>query len=283
MTAESSPASIQDPTGWAAEQLGLGPRASTSEVRAAFLRRLPDVDFLPPEAWQRAYQQLTASGPFAPDSATGSPRLLQVEEDRLRREVENFASQFFRLPATNRKLRWQDLRKRCGSAPYLVARLRRLEPGLGLPEPVALLAAEEDPHVRNLAARLCQLFACRPTEGIVRREELLREMGQDPLSAADAAERLQKHYIGIAGLDSALVNHLISWRHAGEAEPDKHVVAPSSETVDKIFKTFLQVAVVTAVLILAGAMLRRFLDIMRDSNRNVPTSPPVKQPIAPAK
>ena len=45
---------------WAAAELGGTPQATPEEARAAFLGRLPGVDFVPPPSWRQALNVLSS-------------------------------------------------------------------------------------------------------------------------------------------------------------------------------------------------------------------------------
>src|SRR5436309_2853075 len=86
-----------DATRWAAEQFDLGPEASAPEVRAAFLRSLPDEDFVPPESWQQAIFTLAPHRPDAPPRLPLDDQVLRAREEEWRTQVEAFAGRFFTL------------------------------------------------------------------------------------------------------------------------------------------------------------------------------------------
>src|SRR5437870_4373578 len=94
---------------WAADQLDLDAAARPEEVRAQFLRRLPDEDFLPPLAWQEAAALLDG----LPAPATPPEDAVAEMAESLREEVESFAGQFFALRPDERRARWQTLAERC--------------------------------------------------------------------------------------------------------------------------------------------------------------------------
>ena len=63
---------VCQPLRWAAEQLGLEPDATPEEVRAAWLRLLPDEDFVPLSEWHWSLAAMLRR--FAADQARDAAR-----------------------------------------------------------------------------------------------------------------------------------------------------------------------------------------------------------------
>src|SRR5215472_17203152 len=80
---------------WAAEQLELSPDASPEDVRAAWLRRLPEEDFVPRAELQSALASLLRRRPEGNWEARADEAASLAEEESLREEVETFAGQFW--------------------------------------------------------------------------------------------------------------------------------------------------------------------------------------------
>src|SRR5579872_1446991 len=126
---------------WAAEQLGVSVGATPAEARAAFLARLPEVDFVPPSAWRAALRLLAGVTDRLPADAEEEARA--DEKRRLGEAVEEFAAEFWSLAVASRQQRWQALARECGPFESLRARLDLLRPGLG----IGPLADHEQPAV----------------------------------------------------------------------------------------------------------------------------------------
>ncbi|MBV9125795.1 MAG: hypothetical protein JO112_20790 [Planctomycetes bacterium] len=208
MTTGNDSPSDQDLRRWAAEQLGMAPDPGWGEVRTKALRRLPEVDFLPPGSWQEAVRVLQGSVLDPAGYLRAYESFLQEQEEVLRGEVEEFAAEFFRLPPSKRKERWQEWVRRCRGIPSLVERLRGLRPGLEVdPGQVAETAA----GVRELAQVLGELFVLRPADRAAQRLEWLQRVPDNPAFWEKAARQLRKAYPKVEALEPKLVSRLASW------------------------------------------------------------------------
>jgi hypothetical protein len=188
---------------WAADQLGLEPEAPPAEAGAALLRRLPAVGFVPPPAWQEALHLLRDGTP------PGGLALLGVE-DRLRREVDDFAVEFFTLPVAERRQCWQGLAARCAFSPPLTARLRALEPGLRAD---AGKPIDGNPRLVRLAGQVRELFVLGPAARAVQRQALLRDLDGDLAEWVAVAGELRTRHGAVADLEPELIAQILgAWQ-----------------------------------------------------------------------
>jgi hypothetical protein len=197
---------------WAGEQLGVDAEASAAEARAALLRRLPEVDFVPPPEWREALRILSGEAP-RPGAVDEAAR---AEEERLRDEVEEFADCFWSLAPSRRRERWGELLGRCAEIPALRTRLRLLEPGLDL---ASFPAGGDDPLVAELAGQVQTLFVLRPAERALAWRALLRRIEGQMGAWEAAARKLKKRHRALAGLEPDRLSELASW-----SSRQKHLV-----------------------------------------------------------
>jgi hypothetical protein len=190
---------------WATEQLDLPEGAGPEEARAAFLRQLPDADFVPPTNWCQAVGLLT--GTRIPGAADAAGEADAEEEERLRSEVEEYAEQFWSLALGERRQRWQSLYGRCGFAPRLRARLEGLRPGLV----VGSLPEGEDAEVLALAQEVRSFFVLRPADRAAARQALVQRMRIGWKEGQATAKLLQQNLPSIAALEPSLMKTLTSW------------------------------------------------------------------------
>lgn len=189
---------------WAAEQLGLSPHASADEVRAAWLRRLPEEDFVPSSELRWALAALLRRQPEGGWEARADEAAFAAEEERLRDEVEAFAEQFWDLPADERRRRWEKLTDCCAFAPTLRARLRLLEAGLAIDPHTP----SEDARVAELASHVRELFVLRPGPRAHARQDILRRMENEREKWKTAVRRLRYACPALASLGADLLNKL---------------------------------------------------------------------------
>jgi hypothetical protein len=131
--------------------------AAPEVAAAAFLRALPDDNFLPPAERVAAANALVG---------TAAPTGRDDVEQLLRDEVEAFATKYWTLTPADRLTAWADLSRRGADA----ARLRELEPGLDVTaSPLA------DPAAEELATLVRALFVLPPRVRAIRRNTWLLE------------------------------------------------------------------------------------------------------------
>jgi hypothetical protein len=200
-------ATAPDLSGWARRVLG--DAVDGAPGRAAVLRGLAGHEFVPPPAWQEAFE--VACRP----TRGGAPlQGVQDEEKRLRAVVDAFAATFFHLTPPARRGRWQALQAKCRPFPRLAARLEALQPGLEA-DPAGL--SDRDSQVRWLAEQAAALFVLRPPDRAVRRQQLLAGLGARGPRLEAAAIRLQKRSPALAALEPDLVGRLASWSKTQKA------------------------------------------------------------------
>lgn len=185
-----------DPTARAAAALDVPADATPDAARAAFLRKLADADFAPPEGWVAAVNRLGgANVPLSPDAVADAA-------DAVRDEVDAFAAAFWSLTPEVRRATWSDLHARCPAGPT-AAFLLHLEIGLSAPT-----APLPDPATEELAAFARELFVLRPRPRAVRRGEWLSEHAAAGPALTAAARRIEVDVPALAVLDRPLFGRL---------------------------------------------------------------------------
>jgi hypothetical protein len=151
------------PRARAAAVLDLSATADGPVARAAFLRRLTDDNFVPPEVAVAAVNALAGTAiPLTPEAtAEAMPAL--------REEVDAFAAQYWALAPAARRERWANLSSRCDAGPDAVF-LAQLELGLDL-----AIVPFSDADAAELAEKARGLYVLRPRERAVSRAEWLAD------------------------------------------------------------------------------------------------------------
>ncbi len=227
---------------WAAGLLGVPPGANPSEARAAFLRRLPEVDFVPPPAWRRALGILDGCPAHGPDDPSFYFHEMLAAEDRLRAEVDTFAGRFWALDPAERRRTWNGLSARCSAFPALGSWLERLEPALPV-KPV--FPVPMDPQVSELLRRTQELYVLRPGEAAREHREYLRQMRRDRGSWRNAVQTLRRVYPDFAALAGPLLSDLESTRKkVKRRRVRKETVGQGSRRSSSAWWAFLLIAMV---------------------------------------
>ncbi len=193
-----------DPTTRAAAALGVPPDADPAAVREAFLRKLADADYAPPEGWVAGVNRL--GGTAIPLSCEA----VASEADAVRDEIDAFAAGFWGMDPDARRAKWNDLHARCPAGPS-AAFLNQLELGLGV-----AAVPHPDEGVEAVASLARELFVLRPRPRAVRRAEWLANHDATDSQKA-VAERLAVDQPGVAALDPILFGRLTGKIGRGEA------------------------------------------------------------------
>jgi hypothetical protein len=260
-----------DLTAWAAEQLGVGPQTPPEEVRAAFLRSLPQRDFVPPASVRQALRILAPVKPSGLPSLPSDDSDFLAREGELRAEIERFAVEFFNLGLGRRQQRWQELYDRCSWSQTLGARLRALVPGLKVDRNCL---ASAGPYRRRLAHYVCDLFLLRPAERAAQRRALLEGMADDMGEWEWAAKQMLRENAALAGLEPGFVRQVASRQSQQRAlEQRRHRPSPrkkaTSGSGENRWIAWLAIIVVVGIVkIIAGT----------SSSKNSPRPPEIHQP-----
>lgn len=266
---------------WAARQLSLNEDTSPAAARAAFLRRLPADDFVPPPQVPLALAVLDGREPRT-DATPARALALCEEERRLRHEVDVFTAEFFLTPVSERQQRWRSLRTDCTPHPALLAWLDHLEGGLSV-ESVAL--SPEQSQQAALAEYLRELFVLRPAARAARRRAILRDLSL-PLESWQfaeleswqfAASELRRWHEQTAALDNDLLLN-IEFGPLGQPAPMRRGPRSWKEAARARAKkpawTSRHLVIVAICVVLGG--LGRLFQSGQDRNRPTyvpPTSP----------
>lgn len=194
---------------WARATLGLDPEAPPAEARSQALRLLEREDFVPSLALDQACRHVAWREGQTPAPLPADDQARVAEEARLAAEVETFATDFFFLPPTDRKRRWEELTRQCAFSLPLSWRLQDLKPGLAIDS-----AAFQDPdeRINQLGQHLRDLFPRGPLDRAVRRQSLTRGMEDEIALWEQAARQLTKKYPAVAALDLTWIRQMASWR-----------------------------------------------------------------------
>lgn len=149
---------------WAAQELKVGPEATRDEIRAAYLRALPD-DLVPADDW---------AGPlFVLRGMENSILARTMIEADVRNRIEEFARNLFLFLPVERKATFECLSRIAEPYPNLSARLNVLRPLLKI--------TEED--LQGIPAQLdsawkfvCSLATAEPSASRSMRQQLLMSM-----------------------------------------------------------------------------------------------------------
>jgi hypothetical protein len=262
MTTGIEPEPAEWRTRWAAGQLGLSPDASGPEARAAFLRRLPEWEFMPPVGAHRALELLKGCPVRGTDHAQAEFEALLAEQERLRAEVEGFAGRFWQLSTDERVTIWNRLSQGCGAFPALRERLQRLVPGLHLE---LLSEPPEDMHVKMLAQGVQELFVLRPAEQARKRREHLRRLRRDFSAWRDAVRRVRVNFPEVAALGEPFLSELETVERPRKRQPTPR--KKSTDLTRKIIHPWWAAPLTILVLMLLRGV--------GDPSRTVPSrSPP---------
>jgi hypothetical protein len=191
----------------AAGKFGVEQGVAPDALRAVLLRRLRDEDYLPDPALHEA-MRLLSGRPIGPESWL-QEEAAGAEQERLRGEVEAFASAFFTIPVAERRQRWQSLLQACTGHEPLRDRLLALKLGLDVDRG---RISNHPPAVRRLADLILALFVLRPGPRAALRRELVRDLLSDPaLPGADlrrARKRLMRVHPEVATISDGLLLQL---------------------------------------------------------------------------
>ncbi len=130
---------------------------------------------------------------------------LQAAEEKLQREIDDYASRFFSLPIAERKAEWESLQARGQGFVCVAARLAALRPGIYIVMPYF-----ERESVSQVAALACKLFVLRPSARSAARQAALDQAkGQDKWPLWNkAADFLRAKHPAIAALEPRLIAKL---------------------------------------------------------------------------
>lgn len=253
---------------WAADQLGTSPDAPATAARTAFCSLLRDADFVPPDEWHSAYRVLAVDANAASATAFGDPNIARDVQDRLRLEIDEFASEYFNLEPAERRNRWGELQVRAASFKSLVNWLDALAPGLDIRKDMTL---NGPPQLIGLFEAVLRNFVVRPIEAAWHRQRFIEECQPEIGAYQYAAQQLQKRYPALAALAPDLVTQLATWSKAQREREARRkkvraAMAQAGSTTD--LKKLLPFA-----LILIPAFI---IGLSRDSSKK--SRPPVQVP-----
>jgi hypothetical protein len=197
---------------WACSVFGLEPGASDVEVRAAVLSQLEGAEFMPPAGWRQAIWLLANSQSPQAWPTDGPDAFREAAENQLAEVVDQFAAEFFSLPALPRRVKWTKLLKLANDFPRLQARLKGLQQGL---EAESCPPDGQDKQDAILVERVRRLFVLKPGDRAAQRRQWLAAMQGDWRSAA---RRIRTRYPRLAQLDGEFLSALLTSNHGAAME-----------------------------------------------------------------
>jgi hypothetical protein len=256
---------------WAAGQLGLAADATAAEARAAFLRRLPREDFVPPLELVQAARCFGVGATAARDARTEA-EVARAEEAALRVDVEEFADQYWELRPADRRTRWETLWAHANFSLGLRARLKCLEDGLDIAR--KQVPAGTDPLVAELACRVCDIYVLRLAARARAWQAVWREARRNIWGWKAAAEVLVARYPDIAALQSEAVKKFAKWEGPSSVQP------PRIKSPEEAASTWQQYRwLVWLLAIVVGGVVKSFdsSDPLRPPDRSTrPSAVPVE-------
>jgi len=242
---------------WAAKQLGISSDALPEAARAAFLRRLPEEEFVPGPALVDAARALGVIGVNNSRYSGAHLTAFREEENALRSEVEEFAGSYWKMPPDARSEQWTNLRNRARDLVSYrsLMRLRDLEGGLAVNGPE--LPSEGDPNTRELARRVCGLYVLRPIAQAREWQALSKVIRPRALDWKNAAKRLRAFHPKLAALQPQVVSELAGWQPPPQFAPP-HRPKPLPADTGKALSPRGAKWMIWAVFIGASTMVRLF-------------------------
>ena len=159
-------------------RLGVSVGASAEEVRGAFLRRLEEHQFVPPDADWEAYRDIAQDTvPAAATEETSAAPSAWVEE-AWRQELDSFAGRLATLAPAERLREWQRLHQHWGDLRGARARLDWLKRALKFD---LSSLKEASPQARELARHLVDGVGMSPTARAARQAEFLKSHAGAPI------------------------------------------------------------------------------------------------------
>jgi hypothetical protein len=258
---------------WAAKELGVSPTATADEARAAFLRRLPREDFVPPPALVRAARCLGVGPAAAPRDARARAEASRAEEDAVRTEIEDFADRYWKLSPAERRACWDALSERAAFSLALRARLQGLEAGLDVAGPE--LPPDADPHLVELARQVCAIYVLPLGPRVRAWQSLRREMRPRLRDWKFTARRLLDRYPSVAALQGDAVEKLAA------PEVLTHLPPPPLKTPAAATPGYQQSKWLIWVAVTVGiSIVRLVLSISDHSSRStMPAPPAIYEPV----
>lgn len=174
---------------WARHSLRIDDVDAASSV-ADLLRRVAEREYVvPPEAAAAVLLLANPEG-LAAGSNIAALAKERGRDQRLKKDVTDFANVFFDLAPRGRTERWQTLMNDCRDRPAMIQWLSDLRPGLI----VILMPSSSDEHFNELVNECREIFVMRRLAGIRRRQEFVAMCREDHLIWELAAQKLQSEH-----------------------------------------------------------------------------------------
>lgn len=255
---------------WAREQLGVPLYASADESQAIVFAKLEEADFALPEQLRAAVRFGLAYAKVEDPPQRCMKVFHKARLHTLRNAVEDFARQYWSIPAAQREEVYVELSERASNAPLLQLRLDGLMGGLNLE---AVVPNEDE--VLCLAAKVQELYVLPPTDRAVRRGELVQSLRSQP-NGKTVLKLFQRRYPAIARLEPKLKRGALvpsrRWRLRRRLRFEKLVVA-----IERAPHSGSRVAgIIVSVLLITAFIL--FLAVASSTTES-PTPRPAPTPI----
>ena len=185
---------------WAARELGFDAPPGATELRARFVERLSDEQFMPPASASEAFCTLLADAEGIVE-VDDPPPFAHAQHFSLLAKLDALQGELLSLPVGVRRERLERLKAECAHDPWPSARVALLERSLNVNVETT---SQTDEPLRELIAGIIELTTLRPLPRAVRRRELVRSL-QRHGSAAGLAQRVSKLRPDVAQLDPWLL------------------------------------------------------------------------------
>lgn len=235
--------------------LGVPANASRELARKTFLQRLERVDYVPPPAWCAGLSALDDSAQAGGFQHHEMTRQMPADA-MLRADLRSFCDDFWNLPPTERKVRYNELLQRSQTDAVSRHHLNHLRAGIAIP-------ADAFDSITGIAGTLGRLLQTTfPLPPIQRAIERNATLAQLPNASAwrKAAQWFREEQPALADLDSELFRHIekLPGEHFGPRPVRHYEQAPAKKSGNPGWIVFVIAMVVISLIRSAGSSSRTY-------------------------
>lgn len=198
---------------WARHSLQIDDEKAESST-ADLLRRVAEREYVVSPEAAAAVQMLANPEGLAAGSNIAALAEERGREQRLEKDVTDFANVFFDISPGRRNEHWQTLMNECRDIPALARWLSDLRPGLN----VISMPSSADERFNELVKECHEIFVMRRLAGIRRRQEFVAMCREDRLTWELVARKLQSEHPLFVGNIAIWVNPLARLRSSDRDE-----------------------------------------------------------------
>jgi len=235
---------------WARTILNIPAETPAEGLRTQIIARLSDHGFCPTAEEIQAIDLL--ANPQATPPAGLPPALYWALVEPRRKQVEQFAAEFFQIPPPQRRQRWDRLRADCQFAAPLRVRLAGLEAGLDVDAECRTRLTDAD--TRKIADELVDAFCLPPYLRVVRHDKLLGSAVGQRTRWRKASQQLVRTMPSLARLGPVLIARLIA---GPPQDRPKAAAAPAKDESGELPKKAVWIVI---FLVVAGGRACASLD-----------------------